>query len=51
MDELWFSSDQRVVPAKVTGALEGEARQALWDEQKAFMATFHERESKTEADS
>ena len=37
VDEIWVSSDDSVRSGKVKGALEGEARQKLWDEQKAFM--------------
>ena len=35
--KLWFARDNREVSAKLTGALEGEARQALWDELKQFV--------------
>jgi len=34
VDLLWFSSGNREVPAKLRGALEGEAREALWGNQR-----------------
>ncbi len=40
VDELWYAEDDRIAPAKVKGALEGEAREALWAEHRAFMVKY-----------
>ena len=42
VDALWFSSDNAEHSSKVKGALEGEARQKMWDEQQQFVTRFHE---------
>ncbi|CAM9715984.1 unnamed protein product [Heterosigma akashiwo] len=34
---LWYSSDQAEHSAKLDGSLEGDERQAWWDEKKAFL--------------
>mmetsp|Transcript_4405 Transcript_4405/g.13339 ORF Transcript_4405/g.13339 Transcript_4405/m.13339 type:complete len:181 (+) Transcript_4405:108-650(+) len=44
---LWFASDGKEYSAKLVGALEGEARQKLWDELKAFLGG-EEAEEETE---
>jgi hypothetical protein len=48
VDELWYAVDGRVIPAKVKGALEGEAREALWNEHRAFVIKFKEESAKEE---
>ena len=45
VDMLWFSSDGQERPAKLHGALEGDARQALWDEHKMLFSALQEAEA------
>jgi hypothetical protein len=46
---VWFMNGDKTETAKLKGALEGEERQALWDEMKLFMDTVKERdEAKSE---
>eukprot|EP00042_Codosiga_hollandica_P020969 m.70479 g.70479 ORF g.70479 m.70479 type:complete len:149 (-) comp50141_c0_seq1:124-570(-) len=45
---LWFSEDNSIRSAKVKGALEGDARQKLWDEQKEFLTKRKEGEAATD---
>ena len=42
---LWFMNGNRTESAKLDGALEGEARQKLWDDMKNFMSTVQHRDS------
>lgn len=42
---LWFMSGNKTESAKLDGALEGEARQKLWDDMKNFMSTVQQRDS------
>jgi hypothetical protein len=35
--QLWYASDNKERPAKLDGSLEGNERQALWDELKKFI--------------
>ena len=44
--KLWFARDNREVSAKLIGAVEGEERQALWEELKQFIVV----EGKEEGD-
>lgn len=37
VERLWFAGDGHEYCAKLAGALEGEARQKLWDELAAFL--------------
>ena len=43
---LWFMNGDKTESAKLKGALEGSARQVLWDEMKSFMDTVKDRASK-----
>lgn len=48
LTQLWYSGTDTVLPAKLKGALEGEERQATWDNLKAFVDTKPTKEPEAE---
>ena len=44
VDMLWFCATDKEVAAKLEGALEGEAREALWAEQREILAAMEQAE-------